>query len=210
MDFALTEEQNAIYDMAFAFGQENIAPHAIVWDEKEHFPKDVVRAAGELGMAGIYVREDVGGSALTRLDATLIFEALAYACPSISSFISIHNMTAWMIDTYGTEEQRQRWLPKMTTLETYCSYCLTEPGSGSDAAALKTRAEKDGNGWKINGSKSFISGGETSEVYLAMVRTGDNGPRAAFLLPLSKTRQRGFPLAPMNARWVGDRSQQRR
>lgn len=177
MDFALTEEQNAIYDMAFAFGQENIAPHAIKWDETEHFPKDVVRSVGELGMAGIYVREDVGGSALSRLDATLIFEALAYACPSISSFISIHNMTAWMIDTYGTEEQRHRWLPNMTSMQTYCSYCLTEPGSGSDSAALKTKAEKDGNGWKINGSKSFISGGETSEVYLAMVRTGEDGPR---------------------------------
>jgi len=177
MDFALTEEQTAIYDMAFAFGQENIAPHALEWDQQESFPKDVLRAAGELGMAGIYVSEDVGGSALSRLDATLIFEALAYACPSISSFISIHNMTAWMIDSFGTEEQRQKWLPQMTTLEKYCSYCLTEPGSGSDAAALKTKAERDGNGWNINGGKTFISGGETSELYLAMVRTGDDGPK---------------------------------
>ena len=177
MDFALTEEQTAIYEMAFAFGQEHIAPHAIEWDEKGSFPKEVLRSAGELGMAGIYVSEDVGGSDLTRLDATLIFEALAYACPSIASFISIHNMTAWMIDTYGTEEQRQKWLPQMTTLEKYCSYCLTEPGSGSDAAALKTKAERDGNGWKINGGKTFISGGETSELYLAMVRTGEDGPK---------------------------------
>lgn len=177
MDFALTEEQTAIYDMAFAFGQEHIAPYALKWDEEGSFPKEVLRAAGELGMAGIYVREDVGGSDLSRLDATLIFEALAYACPSIASFISIHNMTAWMIDTYGTEEQRQKWLPQMTTLEKYCSYCLTEPGSGSDAAALKTRAEKDGNGWKINGGKTFISGGETSELYLTMVRTGGDGPK---------------------------------
>ncbi|MDJ0612892.1 MAG: acyl-CoA dehydrogenase family protein [Rhizobiaceae bacterium] len=177
MDFALTEEQNAIYDMAFGFGQEAIAPYALQWDEEGSFPKEVLRSAGELGMAGIYVREDVGGSALTRLDATLIFEALSYACPSIASFISIHNMTAWMIDTYGTEEQRQKWLPQMTTLEKYCSYCLTEPGSGSDAAALKTKAEKDGNGWKINGGKTFISGGETSELYLAMVRTGGDGPK---------------------------------
>lgn len=177
MDFALTEEQSAIYDMAFDFGQEHIAPYALQWDEEGTFPKDVLRAAGELGMAGIYVREDVGGSDLTRLDATLIFEALSYACPSIASFISIHNMTAWMIDTYGTEEQRQKWLPEMCRLEKYCSYCLTEPGSGSDAAALKTKAEKDGNGWKINGGKTFISGGETSELYLAMVRTGEDGPR---------------------------------
>ena len=177
MDFALTEEQNAIYDMAFAFGQENIAPHAIEWDQKEHFPKDVIRSVGELGMAGIYVREDVGGSALSRLDATLIFEALAYACPSIGSFISIHNMCAWMIDSFGTEEQRQKWLPQMTSMEKICSYCLTEPGSGSDAAALKTKAEKDGNGWKINGTKAFISGGETSNLYLTMVRTGEGGPK---------------------------------
>ena len=128
-------------------------------------------------MAGIYVKEDVGGSNLKRFDSTLIFEALAYACPSIASFISIHNMTAWMIDTYGSEEQRQKWLPQMTTLEKYCSYCLTEPGSGSDAAALKTKAEMDGNSWKINGGKTFISGGETSELYLAMVRTGGDGPK---------------------------------
>ncbi len=177
MDFGLTEEQTAIYDMAFAFGQEHIAPFAIEWDEKGILPKEVLKAAGELGMAGIYVSEDVGGSALSRLDATLIFEALSYACPSVSSFISIHNMTAWMIDSFGTEEQRQKWLPQMTTLEKYCSYCLTEPGSGSDAAALKTRAERDGNGWKINGGKTFISGGEVSELYLAMVRTGGEGPK---------------------------------
>lgn len=177
MDFALTEEQNAIYDMAFAFGQENIAPKAIEWDETGHFPKDVVKSVGELGMAGIYVREDVGGSGLTRLDAALIFEALAYACPSIGSFISIHNMCAWMIDTFGTEEQRQKWLPSLTKMEQVCSYCLTEPGSGSDAAALRTRAEKDGNGWKLNGTKAFISGGETSDLYLAMVRTGVDGPK---------------------------------
>ncbi|MGI9350121.1 MAG: acyl-CoA dehydrogenase family protein [Rhizobiaceae bacterium] len=177
MDFALTEEQNAIYEMAFAFGQENIAPHAIEWDENGHFPKDVVRSVGELGMAGIYVREDVGGSALTRLDSTLIFEALAYSCPSIGSFISIHNMCAWMIDSFGTEEQRQKWLPSLTSMERICSYCLTEPGSGSDAAALRTKAEKDDNGWKLNGTKAFISGGETSDLYITMVRTGDDGPK---------------------------------
>ncbi|MFK5980559.1 MAG: acyl-CoA dehydrogenase family protein [Rhizobiaceae bacterium] len=177
MDFALSEEQQAIYDMARSFSDENIAPHAIEWDAKGHFPKDTIRSVGELGMAGIYVREDVGGSDLGRLDATLIFEALAYGCPSIASFISIHNMCAWMIDSFGTQEQRQKWLPKMTTMELICSYCLTEPGSGSDAAALRTRAEQDGNGWKLNGTKAFISGGSTSDLYLTMVRTGGDGPK---------------------------------
>jgi len=177
MDFALSEEQNAIYDMARSFSDEHLAPKALEWDQKGHFPKDVVRSVGKLGMGGIYVREDVGGSNLGRLDATLIFEALAYGCPSIGSFISIHNMCAWMVDTFGTDEQRQTWLPKMTSMELICSYCLTEPGSGSDAAALRTRAERDGNGWKLNGTKAFISGGETSDLYLTMVRTGEAGPK---------------------------------
>lgn len=177
MDFSLSEEQIAIYEMARSFADEKIAPHAIEWDETGHFPKDVVKSVGELGMAGIYVREDVGGSNLGRLDATLIFEALAYGCPSIGSFISIHNMCSWMIDTFGTEEQRQKWLPQFTSMEKICSYCLTEPGSGSDAAALRTRAELDGNQWKLNGTKAFISGGETSDVYLTMVRTGEDGPK---------------------------------
>lgn len=205
MDFALTEEQNAIYDMAFAFGQEHIAPHAIEWDETGHFPKDVVRSVGELGMAGIYVREDVGGSALSRLDATLIFEALAYACPSIGSFISIHNMCAWMIDSFGTEEQRQKWVPQLTSMEKICSYCLTEPGSGSDAAALKTKAEKDGNGWKINGTKAFISGGETSDLYLTMVRTGEGGPKGVSAVLVENPTQ-GLSFGA-NERKMGWRSQ---
>lgn len=177
MDFALTEEQRAIYDMARAFSDENIAPHAIAWDENSHFPIDVIKQAAGLGMAGIYVSEDVGGSALSRLDATLIFEALAYGCPSIGSFISIHNMCSWMIDQFGTEEQRQKWLPKLTTMELVCSYALTEPGAGSDAASLTTKAERHGNGWKLNGSKTFISGGNTSDLYLTMARTGDGGPK---------------------------------
>lgn len=176
MDFELTEEQRAIYDMARAFSDEKIAPYAIQWDEEEHFPIDVIREAAQLGMAGIYVREDVGGSELSRLDATLIFEALAYGCPAIGSFISIHNMCSWMIDQFGTKEQRQKWLPKMTNMELICSYCLTEPGSGSDAAALSTKATATDNGWQLNGSKSFISGGNTSDLYLTMVRTGGNGP----------------------------------
>ncbi|MCU0790968.1 MAG: isobutyryl-CoA dehydrogenase [Nitratireductor sp.] len=177
MDFALTEEQAAIRDMARGFAGERLAPKALEWDEKGEFPEDVVRSVGELGMAGIYVREDVGGSGLTRLDAALIFEALAYGCPSIGSFISIHNMVAWMIDTFGTQEQRQTWLPAMCRMEKIASYCLTEPGSGSDAAALRTRASRDGNQWKLDGAKSFISGGGFSDLYLVMCRTGEDGPR---------------------------------
>ncbi len=177
MDFALNEEQRAIYDMARAFSDENIAPHAIKWDETGHFPVDVIKQAAGLGMAGIYVREDVGGSALSRLDATLIFEALAYGCPSIGSFISIHNMCSWMIDQFGSEEQRHKWLPKMTSMELICSYALTEPGAGSDAASLTTKAEQTGNGWQLNGAKTFISGGSTSDLYLTMARTGGDGPK---------------------------------
>ena len=177
MDFALNEEQLAVFEMARSFSNDNIAPHAIKWDETGHFPVDVIKQAGQLGMAGIYIKEDVGGSALSRLDATLIFEALAYGCPSIGSFISIHNMCSWMIDQFGSEQQRQKWLPKLTSMELICSYCLTEPGSGSDAAALTTKAEFEGNGWKLNGSKTFISGGNTSDLYLTMARTGGEGPK---------------------------------
>ena len=177
MDFALNEEQRAVYDMARSFSDDNIAPHAIKWDETGYFPIDVIKQAGQLGMAGIYVKEDVGGSALSRLDATLIFEALAYGCPSIGSFISIHNMCSWMIDQFGNEQQRQKWLPKLTSMELICSYCLTEPGSGSDAAALTTKAEFEGNGWKLNGAKTFISGGNTSDLYLTMARTGGEGSK---------------------------------
>ncbi|MCP4184786.1 MAG: acyl-CoA dehydrogenase [Hyphomicrobiales bacterium] len=177
MDFALNEEQRAVYNMARSFSDDNIAPHAIKWDETGHFPVDVIKQAAQLGMAGIYVKEDVGGSALSRLDATLIFEALAYGCPSIGSFISIHNMCSWMIDQFGNEQQRQKWLPKLTSMELICSYCLTEPGSGSDAAALTTKGEFEGNGWKLNGAKTFISGGNTSDLYLTMARTGGDGSK---------------------------------
>ena len=177
MDFALSEEQQAIQEMARAFAEDNLAPKALEWDETGHFPEDVVRSVGELGLAGIYVREDVGGSGLGRQEAVLIFEALAHGCPSIGSFISIHNMVAWMIDQFGTEEQRQTWLPKLCSMELIASYCLTEPGSGSDAAALRTRAEQDGNMWKLNGAKAFISGGGHSDLYLTMVRTGEDGPK---------------------------------
>ena len=177
MDFALSEEQQAIQEMARAFAEDNLAPKALEWDETGHFPEDVVRSVGELGLAGIYVREDVGGSGLGRQEAVLIFEALAHGCPSIGSFISIHNMVAWMIDQFGTEEQRQTWLPKLCSMELMASYCLTEPGSGSDAGALRTRAEQDGNMWKLNGAKAFISGGGHSDLYLTMVRTGEDGPK---------------------------------
>ena len=177
MDFALTDEQQAIQEMARAFAADNLAPHALEWDETGHFPEDVVRSVGELGLAGIYVREDVGGSGLGRQEAVLIFEALAHGCPSIGSFISIHNMVAWMIDQFGTEEQRQSWLPKLCSMELIASYCLTEPGSGSDAVALRTKADRDGNQWKLNGTKSFISGGGHSDIYLTMVRTGSEGPK---------------------------------
>lgn len=176
MDFDLSEEQRAIQEMARGFADDNLAPKAIEWDETGHFPEDVVRSVGALGLAGIYVREDVGGSGLGRLDAALIFEALAHGCPSIGSFISIHNMVAWMIDRFGTEEQRHAWLPRLCSMELIASYCLTEPGAGSDAASLKTKAEHDGNGWKLNGAKAFISGGGFSDLYLAMVRTGGEGP----------------------------------
>ncbi|MDF1777998.1 MAG: acyl-CoA dehydrogenase family protein [Rhizobiaceae bacterium] len=177
MNFELSEEQGAIRDMALSLAADKLAPKAIEWDEMGHFPEDVIRSVGELGLGGIYVREDVGGSGLGRMDAVLIFEALGTGCPSIGSFISIHNMCAWMIDNYGTQQQRTHWLPKMCAMELICSYCLTEPGSGSDAASLQTRAERDGNGWKLNGTKSFISGGGRSDLYLAMVRTGDAGPK---------------------------------
>jgi len=177
MDFSLTEEQSAIQEMARGFAADNLAPKAIEWDETGHFPIDVVRSTGELGLAGIYVSEDVGGSGLGRLDAVLIFEALAHGCPSIGAFLSIHNMVGGMIDKFGTQEQRQKWLPKMCTMEVLTSYCLTEPGSGSDAAALKTKAVRDGNQWKLNGTKAFISGAGHSDMYVAMVRTGDDSPR---------------------------------
>jgi len=175
MTYALTEDQIAIRDMARAFADEQIAPNALKWDEEKHFPVDVMREAAALGMGGIYVREDVGGSGLSRLDAALIMEALATGCPAVSAFISIHNMAAWMIDRYGDEALRQRFLPKLVTMESIASYCLTEPGAGSDAAALKTKAERDGDVYVLNGTKQFISGAGSSDAYVTMVRTGGPG-----------------------------------
>src|SRR4051812_30199285 len=175
MQFALDEEQTAIRDMAREFAAEKIAPFALKWDEDKHFPKEVMREAALLGMGGIYIRDDVGGSALTRFDAALIFEALATGCPTTSAFISIHNMASWMIDSYGSEAQRRKWLPRLCTMELLASYCLTEPGSGSDAAALRTRAVIDGDHYVLNGQKQFISGAGDTDVYVVMVRTGGEG-----------------------------------
>ncbi len=175
MHFTLTEDQIAVRDMARAFAAEKIAPHALKWDEEKTFPVDAMREAAALGIGGIYIRDDVGGSALTRFDAALIFEALATGCPTVSAFISIHNMAAWMIDAYGSDAQRRQWLPKLCTMEKIASYCLTEPGSGSDAAALAARAVRDGDHYVLNGQKQFISGAGRSDVYVTMVRTGGSG-----------------------------------
>ncbi len=174
--FSLTEDQVAIRDMAQDFAAETLAPHAARWDEEKHFPVEEMRAAAALGMGGIYIRDDVGGSGLTRLDAALIFEALSTGCPTVAAYISIHNMCAWMIDRYGSDEQRQRFLPKLCTMEHLASYCLTEPGAGSDAAALKTRAVLDGDHYVLDGQKQFISGAGVSDIYVVMARTGEAGP----------------------------------
>ena len=177
-DFTLNEDHVAIRDMALDFAREQIAPHALEWDEKKHFPVDVIRQTAPLGFGGIYVREDIGGSGLTRFDAALIFEALATGCPAISAFISIHNMCAWMIDSFGSEAQRKTFLPPLLSMERLASYCLTEPGAGSDAAALRTRAVRKGDHYVLNGQKQFISGaGNEYDFYVVMARTGDEGPR---------------------------------
>jgi alkylation response protein AidB-like acyl-CoA dehydrogenase len=183
--FELTEDQRAIRKMAESFAADRVAPNALAWDRDRHFPADVIRETGPLGFGGIYVREDVGGAGLGRLDAVLVFEALASACPAFSSFISIHNMTAWMIDRYGSEAQRQKFAPRLTSMEWLGSYCLTEPGSGSDAAALKTRAVRDGDHYVLNGAKQFISGAGASDLYIVMARTGGDGPKgiSTFIVP---------------------------
>ncbi|CAA7625319.1 Acyl-CoA dehydrogenase [Magnetospirillum sp. LM-5] len=186
MQFGLTEDQEAFREAARDFAEGEMAPHAAHWDEHEIFPADTLRAAAELGFAGIYVGDDVGGSALGRLDAALIFEELAAACPSTAAYISIHNMAAWMIDRFGSDDQRTRWLPDLTTMRTFASYCLTEPGAGSDAASLRTRAEKNGDHYVLNGSKAFISGGGVSDIYVVMARTGGPGPKGISCLVVEK------------------------
>jgi len=176
MNFELSEEQAAFRDVATAFAAEHMAPFAAQWDEDEIFPRDALKAGAALGFAGLYVRDDVGGAGLSRTDAAIVFEALARACPSTAAFLSIHNMASWMIDAFASDAQRRRFLPALTSMDKIASYCLTEPGSGSDAAALKTRAQRDGDHYVLNGSKAFISGGGVSDVYVTMVRTGGEGP----------------------------------
>ncbi len=175
MHFALTEEQLAVQDTALTFAKERILPKAAEWDETGHFPVDVIRETAQLGMATIYVPEDKGGSGLTRLDGALIMEALAYGCPAISAYISIHNMVAWMVGKYGTEAQVKAWMPKLASMDWLASYCLTEPGAGSDAVALKTTARKDGDSYVLNGTKQFISGAGATDFYFVFARTGGEG-----------------------------------
>ncbi len=186
MDFELNEEQRAFKDMAAAFAAEQMAPFADDWDANSHFPVETLKAAAALGFGGIYVRDDVGGSGLSRLDAAMIFEELSRGCTSTAAFISIHNMASWMIDTFGNPDQRARWLPGLCTMETIASYCLTEPGSGSDAAALRTRAVRDGDHYVLNGSKAFISGAGSSDLYVCMVRTGEEGPPGISCIVIEK------------------------
>jgi alkylation response protein AidB-like acyl-CoA dehydrogenase len=186
MLFCLTSDQVAIRNMASSFAVEKLAPEAIEWDQKKYFPINVMREAAALGMAGIYVREDVGGSGLTRLDAALIFEALSTGCPTVAAFISIHNMASWMIDAFGDDAQRLKWLPKLTTMQHLASYCLSEPSVGSDAAALKTRAARNGDHYIVNGMKQFVSGAGATDIYVTMVRTGTDGPSGISTLVVEK------------------------
>ncbi|MGK6356086.1 acyl-CoA dehydrogenase family protein [Sphingomonas sp. DT-207] len=184
--FDLTDEQRQIQEMARQFTADAITPYAAEWDEKHIFPRDTIRAAAELGFASIYVSEESGGIGLGRLEAALIMEAMAYGCPSTSAFISIHNMASWMIDRFGSAELKAKYLPSLITMERMASYCLTEPSSGSDAAALKTRAVRDGDHYVVNGSKQFISGAGENEIYVTMVRTGEEGPKGISCLVIEK------------------------
>ena len=183
--FELTEDQQAVVAMVRDFASERIAPNAAKWDETKHFPVDVLREAGQLGMGGIYVAEEFGGSGLTRSDAVLIFEELARADPTIAAYLSIHNMVAWMVDAFGSDRQRAQWVPGLASMETLGSYCLTEPGVGSDAAALSTRAVRDGGDYVLNGVKQFISAAGAAGCYVVMARTADTGGRGitAFIVP---------------------------
>jgi alkylation response protein AidB-like acyl-CoA dehydrogenase len=184
--FDLNDEQRQIQEMARQFTEAEITPHAGAWDEKHIFPRETIRHAAELGFGSIYVSEESGGIGLGRLEAALIMEAMAYGCPSTSAFISIHNMASWMIDRFGADAVKRKYLPSMVTMERIASYCLTEPGSGSDAAALKTRAVKDGGDYVVSGSKAFISGGGENEIYVTMVRTGVDGPKGISCLVIEK------------------------
>ncbi|MGD6979023.1 MULTISPECIES: acyl-CoA dehydrogenase family protein [Citricoccus] len=184
--YQITEDQRALVDAVRDFATERIAPHALDWDAEKHFPVDVLAEAGELGLGGIYVGEEHGGAGLDRKDAVLIFEELAKADPALSAYISIHNMVVWMIDSFGTDEQRARWVPDLATMQHLGSYCLTEPGAGSDAASLTTRAVRDGDDYVLNGVKQFISGAGTSEYYVVMCRTADTGSKGISTLVVHK------------------------
>ncbi|MHA6288496.1 isobutyryl-CoA dehydrogenase [Maricaulis sp. CAU 1757] len=186
MHFTLTEDQTLIRDMARKFAADRMKPNAAQWDEDKHFPVEVMREAAELGFAGIYTRDDVGGSGLSRLDAAIIFEELSRGCVATAAFLSIHNMCAWMIDKWGSDEQRQKFLPAMMTMDKIASYCLTEPGSGSDAASLRTKAVRDGDHYVLNGSKAFISGAGVSDYYVVMCRTGEDGPKGISTVVVEK------------------------
>ena len=184
--FDLTDDQREIQELARRFTADRITPFAAEWDEKHIFPRDTIKAAAELGFAAIYVSEESGGIALGRLEAALIMEAMAYGCPSTSAFISIHNMASWMIDAFGSARVKEKYLPSLVTMDRIASYCLTEPSSGSDAAALKTRAVRDGEGWRVTGTKQFISGGGENDIYVVMVRTGDEKARGISCLVIEK------------------------
>jgi len=182
----LDADQLAMQETARGFAQEHLAPHAARWDEEAIFPVDALRAAAGLGLAAMYVRDDIGGSGLSRLDAAVVFEELAAACPSTAAFLSIHNMVSWMVDVFGSEEQRRRWGPRLCTMDIVASYCLTEPGSGSDAASLRTRARRDGDHYVLDGTKAFISGGGASDLYVVMARTGGDGPKGVSAIVVEK------------------------
>lgn len=189
MDFSLTDDQRAIQEMAQAFARDELAPHSAKWDEERHFPVDVMRAAAGLGFAGIYVQDDVGGSALSRLDASIIFEALSYGDVPTAAYLTIHNMASWMIDRFASDDLRARYLPRLTTMELIASYCLTEPGSGSDAVSMRTTAKKDGDHYVLNGSKAFISGAGVSDVYVVMARTGGDGAKGVSTFVVEKGQE---------------------
>ncbi|MGE4323973.1 MAG: acyl-CoA dehydrogenase family protein [Sphingobium sp.] len=184
--FDLTDDQREIQDLARRFTADVLTPHAAEWDEKHIFPRDAVRAAAALGFGGIYVSEASGGTGLGRLEAALIMEAMAYGCPSTSAFVSIHNMASWIIDRYGDQALKDKYLPSLVPMDRIASYCLTETGSGSDAAALKTRAVRDGDAYVVTGAKQFISGGGENDIYLTMVRTGEEGPKGISCLVIEK------------------------
>ncbi|PQE00295.1 acyl-CoA dehydrogenase [Mycobacterium sp. EPG1] len=197
--FELDDDERVITETAAAFATKRLAPHALDWDADKHFPVEALREAAELGMGAIYCSEEVGGSGLRRLDAVRIFEELAAADPAIASFISIHNMCAWMIDTYGTPEQRKKWVPRLASMDSIASYCLTEPGAGSDASALRTRAVRDGDCYVLDGVKQFISGAGTSDVYVVMARTGVDGPRGISTFVVEKDTP-GLSFGPNEAK----------